>query len=151
MLREEGAGYTDKAHNQLLQVAATTGLLGLAAYLWVFASYFLNAYLRGGWALFALSGGVLAYVLQIQTSFSTIVDEVALWAVLGASVAVMRLQEGGPAEPGPRRRARVPERPLGKAVRRAPRAGNASAGWCVPGGYEGQPHRLIVRAAASGS
>jgi O-antigen ligase len=83
----------DKAHNQLLQVAATTGLLGLAAYLWVFASYFLNAYRRGGWALLALSGGVLAYVLEIQTSFSSIVEEVALWAILGVSVAVMRLQD----------------------------------------------------------
>jgi hypothetical protein len=60
---------------------------------WVFVSYFLNAYRRGGWALLALSGGVLAYVLEIQTSFSNIVDEVAFWAVLGASVAVMRLQD----------------------------------------------------------
>jgi hypothetical protein len=85
--------FHDKAHNQLLQVAATTGLLGLAAYLWVFVSYFLNAYRRGGWTLLALSGGVLTYVLVIQTSFSIMVDEVALWAILGASVAVMRLQD----------------------------------------------------------
>jgi putative inorganic carbon (HCO3(-)) transporter len=93
LLRKSGTEYVDKAHNQLLQVAATTGLLGLAAYLWVFASYFLNVYRRGGWALLALSGGVLAYVLQIQTSISTIVDDVALWTILGASVAVMRLQD----------------------------------------------------------
>jgi O-antigen ligase len=93
MLRESGGGYMNGAHNQLLQVAATTGLLGLAAYLWVFVSYFLNVYRRGGWTLFALSGGVLTYVLGIQTYSSTTVDEVTLWAILGASVAVMRLQD----------------------------------------------------------
>ncbi len=35
----EGA-IVDKTHNETLQVAATTGLLGLAAYLWIFVSYF---------------------------------------------------------------------------------------------------------------
>ncbi len=76
----------DKAHNELLQVAATTGLLGLTAYLWIFASYFRNAYRRGGWPLIALSGGVLAYILQLQTAFSTIATGVTFWAVLGVSV-----------------------------------------------------------------
>lgn len=60
----------DKAHNEFLQVAATTGLLGLAAYLWVFVSYFRHAYRSGGWTLLALSGGVLAYMLQLQTTFT---------------------------------------------------------------------------------
>lgn len=85
--------YMDKAHNQILQVAATTGLLGLAAYLWLLVSYCRNAYRSGGWALLALSGGVLAYVVQIQTSFSTLVDGVAFWAILGVSAAAMRLQD----------------------------------------------------------
>lgn len=57
---------------RVLQVAATTGLLGLAAYLWVFVSYFRHAYKSGGWPLLALSGGVLAYILQLQTAFTTI-------------------------------------------------------------------------------
>jgi O-antigen ligase len=83
----------DKAHNEFLQVAATTGLLGLAAYLWVFVSYFRNAYRSGGWPLLALSGGVLAYILQLQTAFTTIATGVTFWAILGVSVAVMRIQE----------------------------------------------------------
>jgi O-antigen ligase len=83
----------DKAHNEFLQVAATTGLLGLAAYLWIFVSYFRNAYRSGGWPLFALSGGVLAYILQLQTAFTTIAIGVTFWAILGVSVAVMRIQE----------------------------------------------------------
>lgn len=84
----------DKAHNELLQVAATTGLLGLAAYLWIFISYFRHAYRSGGWALLALSGGVLAYILQLQTWVTSVTTGVTFWALLGVSVAVMRIQEG---------------------------------------------------------
>jgi hypothetical protein len=73
-----------------LQVAATTGLLDLAAYLWVFVSYLHHAY-RGGWPLLALSGSVLAYFLQLQTTFTTI--GVTFRAILGVSVAIMRIQE----------------------------------------------------------
>jgi O-antigen ligase len=85
----------DKAHNEFLQVAATTGLLGLAAYLWLFVSYFRHAYRSGGWPLLALSGGVLAYILQLQTAFTTITTGVTFWAILGVSVAVMRIQARG--------------------------------------------------------
>ncbi len=83
----------DRAHNQLLQVAATTGLLGLAAYLWVFVSYFRNVYRRGGWPLIALSGGVLAYFLQLQTGIDAIDTSVVFWAILGVSVALMRIHD----------------------------------------------------------
>ena len=83
--------YIDKAHNELLQVAATTGLLGLGAYLWIFVSYFRGTYRRGGWVLLALSGGVLAYILELQTGFTTIANGVTFWAILGVSVAVMRI------------------------------------------------------------
>jgi O-antigen ligase len=83
----------DKAHNELLQLTATTGLLGLAAYLWLLVSYFRNAYRSGGWPIIALSGGALAYILQLQTVFTTIATGVTFWAILGVSVAVMRLQE----------------------------------------------------------
>ncbi len=83
----------DRAHNELLQIAATTGLLGLAAYLWILVAYFRNAYRRIGWVQLALFGGVLAYILQLQTAFSTIATGVTFWAILGVSVAVMRLQD----------------------------------------------------------
>ena len=104
-----------RAHSHVLQVAATTGLLGLAAYLWVLVSYFRNAYRRGGWMLAALSGGVLAYVLQIQTAFPSVATEVAFWGVLGASAALMRLHDRGAqdGEEGPRGDRHPPE-PRGK-------------------------------------
>ncbi|MBA2345531.1 MAG: O-antigen ligase family protein, partial [Rubrobacter sp.] len=82
----------DKAHNEFVQVAATTGLLGLAAYLWIFVSYFRNSYKSGGWPLLALSGGVLAYILQLMTWVTTITTGVTFWAILGVSVAIMRIQ-----------------------------------------------------------
>ncbi len=94
----------NRAHNHLLQIAAPTGLLGLAAYVWVLVSYFRNAYRRGGWVLAALSGGVMTYVAQIQTAFPSVATEVAFWGILGASVALMRLRDRGAqdGEGGPR-------------------------------------------------
>jgi type IV pilus assembly protein PilA len=101
LLTTHGVQFVDRTHNELLQVSATTGLLGLAAYLWVFVSYFRNVYRRGGWPLIALSGGVLAYILQLQTVFPTIATSVAFWGVLGASVAVMRIHDREGGEPNP--------------------------------------------------
>lgn len=96
----------DRAHNDLLHTAATTGLLGLAAYLWLLFAYFRNVLRRGGWTLLAISGGVLAYVLQLQTAFPSLASIVAFWGLLGASSAVMRLrdhegseQQGSPEQP----------------------------------------------------
>ena len=101
LLTTYGVQFVDRTHNELLQVSATAGLLGLAAYLWVFVSYFRNVYRRGGWPLIALSGGVLAYILQLQTGFPTIATSVAFWGVLGASVAVMRIHDREGGEPNP--------------------------------------------------
>jgi hypothetical protein len=76
-----------------LQVAATAGLLDLSAYLWVFVSYFRHAYKSGGWPLLALSGGMPAYFLQLQTAFTTIAIGITFRAILGVSVVIMRIQE----------------------------------------------------------
>jgi type II secretory pathway pseudopilin PulG len=89
----------DRAHNDSLQIAATTGILGLAAYVWIFVSYFSNAYRHRGWPLVALSGGLLAYILQLQLSFPSASSNVAFWGLLGSSVAIMRLQDQGDDEP----------------------------------------------------
>ncbi len=43
--------------------------------------------------LLALSGGVLAYILQLQTAFTTIGIGVTCWAILGVSGAIMRIQD----------------------------------------------------------
>ena len=107
----------DRAHNHLLQIAATTGILGLAAYLWLLASFFLNAYRRGGWPLFALSGVVLAYSLQLLTSFTSVATDVVFWGLLGVSAALMNLRDreddrppeetGSPQAPAPKGRSEL--------------------------------------------
>jgi hypothetical protein len=81
----------DEAHNEFLQVAATTGLLGLASYIWIFVAYFRKVYMCGGWTLIALSAGVLAYIVHLQTAFTSVATGVTFWGVIGCSVAVMRL------------------------------------------------------------
>jgi hypothetical protein len=43
--------------------------------------------------LLALSGGVLAYIVQLQTAFTTLANGVTFWAILGISVAVMRIRD----------------------------------------------------------
>jgi putative inorganic carbon (HCO3(-)) transporter len=81
----------DEAHNEFLQVAATTGLLGLASYIWIIVAYFRKVYSCGGWPLIALSAGLLAYIVQLQTAFTSVATGVTFWGILGVSVAVMRL------------------------------------------------------------
>ncbi len=85
----------DEAHNEFLQVAATTGLLGLASYIWILVAYFRKAYKCGGWTLIALSAGVLAYIVHLQTAFTSIATGITFWAIIGVSVAVMRLSASG--------------------------------------------------------
>lgn len=100
-LIQDGRGQVrglDRAHNYALHLAATTGLLGLAAYAWVLVSYFRNVYRRNEWLLAVLSGAVLAYVIQIQTAFSSVATGVAFWGMLGGSVALMRLRDAEGAE-----------------------------------------------------
>ncbi len=43
--------------------------------------------------MLALSGGVLAYTLQLQTAFTAIATGVTFWTILDVSVAIMRLQK----------------------------------------------------------
>lgn len=93
LLRSGGGGNlsTDRAHNDLLQVAATQGLIGLAAWL-VFLAAYGEAALRalktapGGWPRAVIAGGIaatLAYLVQAQLEFSTFVVTPTFWALAG--------------------------------------------------------------------
>lgn len=99
--------FFDKAHMETLGVAASQGLVGLAAYAWVlfaFARAFWNGrYVRGAVALFA---GLVAYQVSIQADFSWIPTAVPFW-LLAAAAIVTWAPESEPARIAivPRRRA----------------------------------------------
>ena len=80
----------DKAHAEILQVAATQGLVGLGAYLWLIAAFVL-AFWRGprGPASYAMLGGWVAYQLVVQVNFTMLAAAFPFWAFTAASVVLM--------------------------------------------------------------
>lgn len=79
----------DKAHAEVLQIAATQGLLGLASYFWILGASAV-AYWRGrrnpGAA--AAFGGVVAYQLWAQFNFSWVPATAPYWLLLAAAVSI---------------------------------------------------------------
>ena len=77
----------DKAHAETLQVAATQGLLGLAAYLWM-----LVAFGRSFWAgrrspgAVAVFAAFVAYQVTIQLNFTALASAFPFWIVVAAGV-----------------------------------------------------------------
>jgi putative inorganic carbon (HCO3(-)) transporter len=77
----------DKPHQDALGVAASQGLIGLAAYIWILVAFvrafWKGRYQRGAVALFA---GWVAYVLAIQADFSWIPTAVPFWLLAAAAM-----------------------------------------------------------------
>jgi O-antigen ligase len=79
----------DKAHSELLQVAATQGLFGLAIFLWILAVFVL-AFRRGrglpeAWPMFA---GWAAYQVVLMLNFSALSSAFPFWIFAAASIVV---------------------------------------------------------------
>ncbi|HYT11140.1 MAG TPA: O-antigen ligase family protein [Candidatus Nitrosopolaris sp.] len=77
----------DKPHQDALGVAASQGLIGLLAYIWILVA-FVRAFwkgrtLRGAVALFA---GWIAYVVAIQFDFSWIPTSLPFWLFAAAAI-----------------------------------------------------------------
>jgi O-antigen ligase len=92
----------DKAHSDLLQVGATQGVLGIAAYLWLMVA-FVRHFWRGrrttlAWGTFA---GVVGYQLAMQANFSWVPSALPFWLFLAAAVtiAVPEASATRPSEP----------------------------------------------------
>lgn len=86
------AGYlgtqpVDKAHAESLQVAATQGLIGLAAYLLVLAA-FVRAFWRGRHraGAIAILAGWAAYQVTLQLNFSTLAASLPFWIFAAAAM-----------------------------------------------------------------
>jgi putative inorganic carbon (HCO3(-)) transporter len=82
---------TNKAHNNILQMAATTGILGLVAYLWLilvvlfkaFSVYRSSSQETQKVFILALSLGIVAYLVQLQFSFMEVSSTLPFWYLLG--------------------------------------------------------------------
>lgn len=99
------AVFIDIAHNDLLQVSVNMGLLGLAAYLWIWATvlWTLHRAARpsppaepgGSTALFGteaagLLAGLVAYFLWLQFLWSHVGDTNVFWVLAGIAITVSR-------------------------------------------------------------
>ena len=77
----------DKPHQDALGVAASQGIIGLLAYIWILVAFvraFWNGrYQRGAVALFA---GWVAYMVAIQADFSWIPASVPFWLFAAAAI-----------------------------------------------------------------
>jgi O-antigen ligase len=81
----------DESHSELLQVAATQGVLGLAAFAWLCVA-FARLWWRGRNQL--LAGGILGacvgYVLTLLVNFSTVPAALPFWIFLGAGAVILQ-------------------------------------------------------------
>ena len=79
----------DKAHAETLQVAATQGLVGLAAYLLIVAA-FMRAFWRGrrNVGAFALFAGWLGYTATLQVNFSALAAAFPFWLFAAAAMEI---------------------------------------------------------------
>lgn len=90
----------DKAHNEMLQIATSAGLLGLMVYLWLLVTFLvkgLGALRRARppnrTLLVGLMAAIIGYLIQIQFSFSIISVAPLFWLLLGLTTAVMQKEE----------------------------------------------------------
>jgi putative inorganic carbon (HCO3(-)) transporter len=81
----------DKAHSDLLQVAATQGVLGAIAYAGI-AAAFVAAFWRGRRTpgAVAMLAAWLAYQVPLQLDFSWLPSAAPAWLLMGAAVAAWR-------------------------------------------------------------
>jgi len=81
----------DKAHSDSLQVAVTSGVLGLVAYLWIFIAFLWSGIKkvallkerREAWLAIGILGAVFAYAIQLQFNFSHFTTAPFFWLFMG--------------------------------------------------------------------
>jgi O-antigen ligase len=81
----------DESHSEVLQIAATQGFVGLAAFAWLCIA-FVRLWWRGRHQM--LAGGILGacvgYVLTLLVNFSTVPAALPFWIFLGAAAFIVQ-------------------------------------------------------------
>ena len=87
----------DESHSELLQIIATQGILGLAAFAWLCIA-FVRLWWRGRHQVLAsgILGACVAYLLTLLVNFSTVPAALPFWIFLGAAAVILQ----GDAAPG---------------------------------------------------
>ncbi len=89
----------NRAHNQLLDLAISIGLVGLAGYLWAFIAFWRSATTAPAadrttaLLLAGCAGAVTGYLAQIQWQFSVVSVAPVYWLLLGVGSALARGNE----------------------------------------------------------
>jgi len=79
----------DKAHSDILQVAATQGLLGVAGVVWLLVAVVRTLLRkRSRWGVPAVLGGIVAYQVAIQVNFAWFPVTLPFWLLLAAAVTL---------------------------------------------------------------
>ncbi len=114
-----GRSQVDKAHAESLQVAATQGLVGLAAYLLVLAA-FVRAFWKGRHreGAVAIFAGWVAYEATLQLNFSALAASLPFWVFAAAAMESWGATRTTPSETSlPRSRGRVGVRASDRSAR----------------------------------
>lgn len=99
-IRVEGGRNTliDKAHNEILDMAISRGILGLLAYLWILVTIYIY-----GWRVLKMVEGfykiviagvlsvVTSYVIQNQVGFGVVATTSLFWLLIGTITPISRL------------------------------------------------------------
>ncbi len=93
----------DEAHAETLQIAATQGVAGLAAYVWLIGA-FVMAFWRGPRSAdtYAVLSAWLAYQLTIQVNFTMLAAAFPFWALAAAALGIFGAIRESPAIPARR-------------------------------------------------
>jgi O-antigen ligase len=82
-----GTVQVDKAHSEALQVAATQGLVGLAAYLWLLAAFVRSFWLRRHTIrAIPIFAAWVGYQVTLQLNFSALAASLPFWIFAAAAI-----------------------------------------------------------------
>jgi O-antigen ligase len=86
-----GLSLIDESHSELLQIAATQGILGLAAFAWLSIA-FVRFWWKGRNQILAsgILGACFGYLLTLLVNFSVVPAALPFWIFLGASAAMLQ-------------------------------------------------------------